>query len=475
MNTKEEKKPFIKLIKSPNGYYIYEVGRNEVIPVAKETFQYLDSLLRGENSETEACEEADRLRTMGYLSTKHVETIEHSMTPYLPIILERRLQKITLQLTQDCNFRCKYCHYTMNDGTQRVHSKKKMDFDMIKKGILFLRDHSVDSPEVYIGFYGGEPLLVFDMLKKAVEYAEEVFEGKKVNYTVTTNATLFSEEIIEFFEQYHIQTMISLDGPKEIHDRNRVFENGQGTFDSVMNKVNLIRTKYPQFFKTISFNMVIDPSDDYGKMDRLFREYPFLKKMNMTATVIDDISIQKNVYSKEYISKVAYKEFLAYLHVLDRIPLDKLDPITKGKVFGIRKTMFDFQPHIGLAEKGAPGGPCVPGEVRLMLTVEGKFIVCERVNEISDCMILGNINKGIDVDKAYKLLNVAQVTQEACKNCWAFWGCNLCAKYSDKEGVLSKEQRLSQCMRSQKNYLLNIREKIMFDEAQELYSQAINL
>lgn len=474
MNTKEEKKPFIKLIKSPNGYYIYEVGRNEVIPVEKETFRYLDRLLHGESCE-EQCEEAEKLRMMGYLSTKHVETIEHSMTPYLPIILERRLQKITLQLTQDCNFRCKYCHYTMNDGTQRVHSKKKMDFDMVKKGILFLRDHSVDSPEVYIGFYGGEPLLVFDMLKKAVEYAEEMFEGKKINFTVTTNATLFSKEIIEFFEQHHIQTMISLDGPKEIHDKNRVFENGQGTFDSVMNKVNLIRIKYPKFFKEISFSMVIDPQNDYGKIDKLFKEYPFLKRMNITATVVDDISIHKNIYSEEYVSKAAYKEFLAYLHVLDRIPLKKLDPVTKGKVISIRKTMSEFQTHKGFNQIGAPGGPCVPGEVRLMLTTEGNFIVCERVNEISDCMILGNINKGIDVDKAYKLLNVAQVTQEACKNCWAFWGCNLCAKYSDKEGVLSKEQRLSQCKQSQNSYYHSIQMKIMFKEAQEIYDQIINL
>lgn len=474
MNTKEEKKPFIKLIKSPNGYYIYEVGRNEVIPVEKETFLYLDRMLHGENCE-EQCEEAERLRTMGYLSAERVEKIEHPMTSLLPIILERRMQKITLQLTQDCNFRCKYCHYTMNDGTQRVHSKKKMDFDMVKKGILFLRDHSVDSPEVYIGFYGGEPLLEFDMLQEAVKYAEEMFDGKKINYTITTNATLFSEKIIDFFEQYHIRVMISLDGPKEIHDKNRVFENGQGTFDSVINKINLIRTKYPKFFETISFNMVIDPNNDYEKIDSLFREYPFLKKVDMTATVIDDISIQKNVFSEDYTSKVVYKEFLAYLHLMDRISLKKLDPITKGKINSIRKAMLDFRPRDEFAKIEAPGGPCIPGEVRLMLTVEGNFIVCERVNEISDCMILGNIEKGIDIYKANALLNVAQITEDICRKCWAFRGCNLCAKYADQDGVLMREQRLAQCRQAQNIYRHHICEKIMLEEARDLYGKTINL
>lgn len=466
--------PFIKLIKTPNRFYFYDVNRNEIVPVEETSYAYLKEILEGWQKIPVPFQIED-LQKKGYLSHGKVKTIEHPMNDILPIILQRRMQKITLQLTQDCNFRCKYCHYTANDGSQRVHSKKKMSFEMVKKGILFLREHSVDSPEVFIGFYGGEPLLEFELLKKAVLYAEEVFYGKKINYTVTTNSTLFSGAIIEFFEQYDIQVIVSLDGPKEIHDKNRVFPNGEGTFDSVINKIRDIRSRYPKFFRSISFNMVIDPQNDYGKIDELFQQYPYLKKIDMSATVIDDISINKNVYSEEYTSKVAYKEFLAYLCILGRTSPKKLDPVTRNKVTGIRKTVSEFYARNGFSQKAAPGGPCVPGEVRLMLTVEGNFIVCERVNEISDCMILGTIEKGLDINKAKALLNIAQITQDICRDCWAFWGCDLCAKYSEEHGVLSREQRLSQCGRSRSQFQQNIYEKILVEEAQEIYGQVVSI
>lgn len=474
MKEKKESVPFIKLIRTVKGCYLYDVNKNEVIHINEESYIYLENILMDQQVKC-IPEEVRELEQKGFLSGKRAGRIEHSMTPFLPVLLQRRLQKVTLQLTQDCNFRCKYCHYTMNDGSQRVHSNKNMSFDMIKKGILFLREHSVDSPEVYIGFYGGEPLLKFEMLKEAVLYSQKVFHGKKINYTVTTNATLITEEIITFFERYEIQMVISLDGAKEIHDKNRVFANGHGTFESVIEKVEFIKKHHPAFFKLLSFNMVIDPQYDYGKIDDLFNQYPYLKKCTMTATIIDDISIHKNKYSKEYLSKVAYKEFLAYLCVLNRIPVKKLDPVTRSKAVGIQKTLSDLQPRDGLGESEAPGGPCVPGEVRLMLTVEGNFVVCERVNEISDCMILGNIEQGIDIEKANALLNVAQITQENCQNCWAFWGCDLCAKFSESQGKLSESQRLSQCKRSRSQFLNSIKEKILMTEAQETYGQRVNL
>ena len=100
---------------------------------------------------------------------------------------------MTLQLTQNCNFRCAYCHYTCNDGSQRTHSSKRMSVEVAKAAILYLRDHSVDTQSVYIGFYGGEPFLEFSLLKEVVAFCEDQLRGKDIHFTVTSNGTLLTE------------------------------------------------------------------------------------------------------------------------------------------------------------------------------------------------------------------------------------------------------------------------------------------
>ena len=116
--------------------------------------------------------EIQELMDNGYWAEKSVvEKVEHPYTRYIPILLERKINKITLQVTQSCNFRCKYCIYSENaNRSQRTHSSKHMSWETAKKAIDFLYEHSVDSEKIYIGFYGGEPLLEFELIKQCIEY-----------------------------------------------------------------------------------------------------------------------------------------------------------------------------------------------------------------------------------------------------------------------------------------------------------------
>ena len=145
-------------------------------------------------------------------------------------------------MTQNCNFRCKYCVYSGAENSyQRVHSNKVMNWNTARKAIDFLWEHSIDSKDVNIGFYGGEPLLEFDLIKKAIEYSRKKFMGKEISFSMTTNGTLLTEEIIRFLSKNKVQLVISLDGAKEINDENRVFKNGSGTYDRVIRKIDLIK------------------------------------------------------------------------------------------------------------------------------------------------------------------------------------------------------------------------------------------
>lgn len=184
-------KPLFALFQTINSCYLFDSNRNNIYPVSPDAYQVLQDLQNGRKTLEEAksgSQEISNLVKRGLLSTKRVQKIEHVYTPLIEPLLSRRLQKVTLQLTQNCNFRCAYCHYTSNDGSQRTHSNKRMSAEVAKAAILYLRDHSIDTPSVYIGFYGGEPLLEFPLLKEVVAFCERQMNGKEIHTYLSTNA-----------------------------------------------------------------------------------------------------------------------------------------------------------------------------------------------------------------------------------------------------------------------------------------------
>lgn len=93
--------------------------------------------------------------------------------------------------------------------------------------------------KVYISFFGGEPFLNFPLIKKVAAYARESAEilGKSVKFNVTTNATLLDQEVIEFLQEYDVNVLVSMDGPREIQDRQRPFPGGKGSYDIILPRI----------------------------------------------------------------------------------------------------------------------------------------------------------------------------------------------------------------------------------------------
>lgn len=205
---------------------------------------------------------------------------------------------ITLQLTQQCNFRCAYCIYSdISNENQREHSSKRMPFDTAKRSIDFLIEHSCNLDTVNIGFYGGEPLLEMDLIINIIDYVESVSEGKKVTYSMTTNGSLLTDQIVEYCISKNIKVTISIDGNKEIHDKNRRFKkDGCGTFHVIMNNLTHIVQAYPEFKKMISLSMVMDPQDDIECSKQLFYDYEFLNDIAANSSFIDDFYSTEKVY-----------------------------------------------------------------------------------------------------------------------------------------------------------------------------------
>ncbi len=472
------KKPFVQLFKTPRSQYVFDVNKNEMLPVSAESFDFLKQCIDGQaDIGTASIEEIQELIREGYLRTESVvQEIRHPYTPYLKYFLDRKIAKITLQVTQGCNLRCKYCIYSEDINThQRSHSNKRMSWETAKKGIDFLWDHSIDSPNVNIGFYGGEPLLEVPLLKRAVTYAKDLFNGKKLTFAITTNGTLLTDEIISFLAQEDILLTISLDGPKEIHDKSRVFPDGHGSFDTVMKNIDRLKAVAPEYAKNLSFSMVMDPANDFDCINQITIAAEDFNGYNFMASLVErDDEDTSSIYAEDYIWKSTYHQFLALLSVFGRYSEEQVSALSRSSVGAILNDMKLLQGTAPLRSVDAPSGPCIPGQLRLFINADGLFFPCERVSETSLATNIGSLETGIDIRKAEHLLNVGAVSQENCKNCWSFRHCTMCAKRSDGGGVtLSPKEKLLHCREIRSATYSQLRRQLLLQEVSTYYQEQV--
>lgn len=444
-------KPYIHLVETINGKYVYEVNTNEIIAINDIQYELLQNILNRKGFVDYSKEEReclDYLLKQGYLSNNRVKIIEHPMTDILPELLKRRVSSLTIQITQQCNLRCSYCIYSdLNNQKQRSHSSKTMHIDMLKKAIDFLAEHSIDSDNINIGFYGGEPLVAFGLVKKAVDYAKEVFLGKNLSFNMTTNGTIFTEEIINFLVDNDFALLVSLDGPEDIHDRNRRYAiNGRGSFQDIIANLDSIKKYQPEFYKTVHINMVVDPQNEYDAIGDVFKDLDEDYKANFMTNFMDDgYSLEKTVFSDEYIARYRMHNAQSILsNLLDIKIEDTL--VSKDFIKELEQSFKDshmVSPEF--MEKAAPAGMCYPGYTKLFVNVTGDLYPCERVSENSSVMKIGNVFEGFDFSKAKQLLNLGKITEEDCKNCWAFRQCNMCAQRADNGANLSGDRKRADC------------------------------
>lgn len=449
--------PVYKLLKTLNGYFVYDRSMNSIIRLNHNDY---DEIVEAENNnrfkETNVYK---KLRSNGYFKDNILETIEHPCTNFTKHILENHIEQLTLQVTQRCNLRCKYCVYSgIYDDRNRTHGDYDMSLDTAIKAINFYLSKTSESDSYTFGFYGGEPLLKFDLIEKCVNYINDNAKDKNVNYTITTNGTLINNKIITFLAKNNFSIVISMDGSKEDHNINRVFKNGEGSYDKIISNLKMIKENHPEIFKTIRFNTVLNPNQNFPSLKTYFEEDDLLGNSMVMMQLVDNKSSDRVLFSDEFYRATAYDRFKLYLYMLNRIEEKNVSKLVLADYFFIKEQYSMISSGYALPNKCHHGGPCIPGAKRLFVNVYEKLYPCERVGENSEVMIIGDLDKGFDYKKVNRLLNVGKLTSTECKKCWALHYCGICCKKADGKDELSREEKLSYCAESKKSAYFQLAE-----------------
>lgn len=153
------------------------------------------------------------------------------------------LSTIVLNVNTGCNLACTYCY---KEDLETPSRGRKMAFETAVKSIDLLLKESPDRESYNIVFFGGEPLSNLGLIRDLVAHAEPRFAalGKTVNFTLTTNATLLDEGIVDWLDAHRFGLTVSMDGPKALHDRNRKTVGGKGSYDVVAAKARMLLARY---------------------------------------------------------------------------------------------------------------------------------------------------------------------------------------------------------------------------------------
>jgi len=433
--------PYIHVFRTSEQCYVYDVNTTKILKVPEAVHDYLSNQIISDVDEDTIAFVQD-MKAQGFLRSDRVEIPEHPATPLLPFYLKNKMHQLILQVTQKCNLRCSYCTYS---GTykKRTHSSNTMSVEVAERVIDFFIKRTKDSKRVTVSFYGGEPLLNLDLIKHCVDYIETRYYGRTMNFSMTTNGTLLDENVVAFLVSKGFQILISLDGPKETHDRNRRFSNNnEGSFSVIMENVAKIKSLYSDYYRTnVNFNAVSDTQQMFSCVNEFISDPEIFGDGKFMLNYITDSYTDREInVNEEFIADREYELFKFLLSKLGEFPRNKTSYLLDSRFSGIFLHCFQ---NIKMEQERIPSkfhhsGPCIPGASRLFADTRGNFFPCEQVDELSAAVMLGDIEKGISLKQAEQILNLETTTHSKCKNCWVYRQCTICVVRTEEIQDASK-------------------------------------
>ncbi|NIM16277.1 MAG: radical SAM peptide maturase [Candidatus Aminicenantes bacterium] len=374
------------------------------------------------------------------------EMISKEMTAERINVSLSNLRQVTFELTDSCQMDCYYCGYGRFYSHYDKRENKFMDFPTIKRTLDYING-LVNSPldishkrDFFVGFYGGEPLLNFSIIKETVNYVKGLkWLHNNMRFTVTTNGLLL-DKYIDFMMEHDFNIFISLDGD-ESSNAYRVLKNGKPSYRYVLKNAEMLQKKYPGFFqKRVFFNAVLHSKNSVEGIVDFFSNY-FNKKPSILT--LNTGGIREDKVDEFWRTYVNQRQSLYHSEDYSRIEQEMF--IKLGSVQAVTTFLFNsvdfyyadynnfyYSEKIGIRY---PTDTCLPFSRKLFLTVNGKILACERIGQEFE---LGWVTKeGVQLDYqeiADRYNQWFSLMRNQCRTCYIYDQCIQCIFYLDLKG-----------------------------------------
>ncbi|ABW19258.1 thioether cross-link-forming SCIFF peptide maturase [Alkaliphilus oremlandii] len=400
-----------------NTYMVMDVNSGAVHVIDKLTYDVLDfygnkgteeivELLKAKYSAEEikeAVKELDLIKTEGLLFSDDRYFNHDGFKNKKPVV-----KALCLHIAHDCNIRCKYCFASQGDfkGVRSLMSE-----EVGKKAIDFLLENSGGRRNLEVDFFGGEPLMNFETVKKIVDYgrSKEKEFNKNIRFTMTTNGVLLNDENMAYINENMHNVVLSIDGRREVNDNMRYAINGQGTYDIIV----------PKFLKMAELrghrNYYVRGTFTKENLD-FAKDVLHLADLGFKSTSMEPV-----VAEPHHDYAISEEDLQTVFDQYEELSKEYVKRIKEGKGFDFFHFMVDLNQ-----------GPCVikrvsgcgAGAEYLAITPEGEIYPCHQFVGNEDFKV-GNIMEGTLNTDLYNEFNNAHIyNKEKCGTCWAKFYCS---------------------------------------------------
>lgn len=346
-----------------------------------------------------------------------------------------KFSQLVLSVTDSCNLACGYCIYSGKYEGERVNSDKftimpdKTAFTAVDIFAANAKDESA------IGFYGGEPTLAFDLIKKVVNYTKERYEDKKFTFSFTSNFFAV-EPHLNYLADEGFNVTVSIDGPEHVQNKWRVTKKKKPTFGRVMDNLRKLRSIDPEYFKlNVCFSSVYTSDQDLIDSANFFRNNDLFRGGRVISGAVQTMLLNDPSIIGE-LGTNAWADFLSELKdeyianlISGKVNYSLLCNYFDLDVLNIRRREITYVPTL------LTPSVCYPSDRKLFVSIDGSFHTCEKVGLNRP---IGSVEHGLDTARIDSLLEeFVDIKNEVCSDCWGVRLCPSCLTSAKAEDGLS--------------------------------------